>query len=213
MTLSTKDQFIKNLINELNSENENRINNNTELIDICYIISVIDQQLDNCKEFIDDITMHTYRIENYDEEYSGGYTNGRIKILIKKPNKENEYTINTYYNYIYYIEFLYDERSLGYCECEPEDKGYNDKYECCGYNCNFTAPSFRIEKITNLGYYAWDGSQSDYWEYKDKYELDNKNEEIEKIKLEQKKQELKDRISKLQEEYNKLEYGNLTLVI
>jgi len=210
---STKDQFIKNIINELNNENKNRINNNKEIIDVCYIISVVDQQIEKCKEFIDDITTHTYLIENYDEEYSEGYTNGRIKILIKKPDNENGYTINTYYNYFYYMEFLYDERPLGYCECESENEGYNEKYSCCGENCNWESPAFRIEKITDLGYHTWIGQEKDYWKYKDKYELDNKNEEIEEFKLEQKKQELKDRINKLQDEYNKLEYGNLTLVI
>ena len=69
---STKEQFIKNIINELNNENKNRINNNKEIIDVCYIISVVDQQIEKCKEFIDDITTHTYLIENYDEEYSEG---------------------------------------------------------------------------------------------------------------------------------------------
>jgi len=217
---STKENFIRNLINELNSENKNRINNNKELIDVCYIISVIDQQIENCKEFIDDITTHTYHIESYDQDYSEGYTNGRIKILIEKPNNENEYAIG-YYNYFYYMEFLYDERPLGYCDCEYEDEGYNEKYECCGYSCNFTAPSFRIEKITDLNYCTWNGSESDYWEYKEKFESNrqNNNKEVEKYKLEQKKQDLIYRIKELQDELDELEneeiikeFGSLKLV-
>ena len=119
------------------------------------------------------------------------------------------------------MEFLYDERPLGYCDCEYEDEGYNEKYECCGYSCNFTAPSFRIEKITDLNYCTWNGSESDYWEYKEKFESNrqNNNKEVEKYKLEQKKQDLIYRIKELQDELDELEneeiikeFGSLKLV-
>jgi len=227
LSTSTKDQFIKNLINELNSENENRINHNKKPLDIPYIVSVVDQQIENCKEFIDDITMHTYCINGYDEDCSGGYTNGKIRILIEKPNseKESEYMVDAYYDYCYYIEFTKDERHWGYCECTSEDKGYNEKYKCCGYGCDWNSPAFRIEKNINLGYCTWEGQERDYWEYKEQFESNeqNINEEVEKFKLEEKKQKIRDRIKELQEEYNKLEseelekekykeFGNLKLV-
>jgi len=223
MTISIKDQFIQNLINTLNDENENRINNNKKLLDVCYIVSVIDQQIENCKEFIDDITKHTYHINGYDEDYSGGYTNGKIKILIEKSDeeKESEHWADAYYNYCYYIEFLYDERHWGYCECTPEDEGYNEKHQCCGNGCDWNSPAFRIEKITDLNYCTWDGLERDYWEYQDKFNLNeqNKNKEVEKYKIEQEKQYLRDKIKELQNELDKLdnkgtqkEYGNLTIV-
>jgi len=227
MTTSAKENFIKNLINELNSENENRINHNKKPLDIPYIISVVDQQIENCKEFIDDIATHTYLINGYDEDNSMGYTNGKIRILIEKLNdeKESDYIIDAYYDYCYYIEFTKDERHWGYCECEPEDEGYNEKYRCCGNNgCDFTAPSFRIEKVINLGNYVWKGQEKDYWEYQEKFESNeqNKNKEVEKFKLEKEKQYLKDKIKELQDELDELdnkgneekrkEFGNLTLV-
>ena len=91
MTTSIKDQFIKKLISTLNNENKDRIYHDKKTLDIPYIISVIDQQIENCKEFIDDITKYTYCINGYDEDYSEGYTNGNIKILIEKPNDEEKY--------------------------------------------------------------------------------------------------------------------------
>lgn len=47
-----KDNFIEKLIIELNSENKRRIIYDKEPINICFIVSALDQQLDNCKEFI-----------------------------------------------------------------------------------------------------------------------------------------------------------------
>jgi len=220
--LSAKDQFIKNLINELNNENENRINCDKKPLDIPYIVSVVDQQIENCKEFIDDITMHTYLINGYDEDNSMGYTNGKIRILIEKSDdeKESEYMIDAYYDYCYYIEFLYDERHWGYCECTPEDEGYNEKHKCCGYGCDWSASAFRIEKVISLGGYSWKGQERDYWEYQEQFESNeqNKNKEVDKFKLEKEKQYLRDKIKELQDELNELEieenkeYGNLKLI-
>ena len=227
MTTSTKDQFIQNLINELNSENENRIYHEKKPLDIPYIISVIDQQIENCKEFIDDITRHTYCINGYDEDYSGGYTNGKIKILIEKSEdeKESEHWVDAYYDYCYYIEFLYDERYWGYCECTSEDEGYNEKYKCCGYGCDWNSPAFSIEKVVSLGNYAWVGQERDYWKYEEQFESNeqNKNEDVEMFKLEQEKQNIRNRIVELQEKLGRLEleesekekfkeFGNLKLI-
>jgi len=211
MTTSIKDQFIKKLISTLNNENKDRIYHDKKTLDIPYIISVIDQQIENCKEFIDDITRHTYCINGYDEDYFGGYTNGKIEISIEKLDEEKENEYEVYYNYYYCIEFLYDERHWGYCECEPEDEGYNEKYKCCGNGCDFTAPAFSIKKVISLGNYSWEGQEKDYWEYKEKFEANEKNinEEVEKYKSKQKKQYLIDRIIELQEEFDKLELKEL----
>jgi len=185
--LSTKDQFIQNLINTLNNENKNRIYHDKKPLNIPYIVSVIDQQIENCKEFLDDITKHTYDINSYDEDYSGGYTNGKITILIEKPKdkeEESEYINNAYYNHCYHIEFLHDERHWGYCECTPKDEGYNENYRCCGMGCDWNSPAFSIKKVISLGNYSWEGQEKDYWEYKEKFEANEKNinEEVEKYK-------------------------------
>jgi len=205
MITSTKEQFIQDLINTLNDENENRINNNKTSLDICFMVSVIDQQIENCKEFLDDITKNTYYINGYDEDYSGGYTNGKITILIRKlDNNKEEYV--DYYNYYYCIEFNWDERHLGYCECTSKDKNYNDKHKCCGIECDFIAPSLNISKIINLGNYSWEGQEKDYWRYEDQFKINEqyKNKEIIKFRIKQKRKQLKDKIVKLKKELEKL---------
>jgi len=208
--MEIKDKFIKDLVEKLNDVNERQlIYNNKSPIDVCYVVSVIDQQIKNYKEFLDDIAKFTYCINGYDEDTSGGYTNGKIRILIEKPEeeKESDYMVDAYYDYCYFIEFSNDERMWGYCQCTPEDGGYNSKYNCCGNGCDWNAPSFRLTKEIYLGYSSWNGQESDYWQYKEQFESDeqNKNNEVEKFKKEQRKQNLKNRIEELQKEIRILE--------
>ena len=61
-------------------------------------------------------------------------------------------------NFSYKIEFINNDRYLGYCECKPEDEGYKKDKDCCGYKCDWTAPSFSIEKTIFLGKNSWNGS-------------------------------------------------------
>ena len=127
--MSIKEKFIRDLIDELNDINENRITyENKRPIDVCRVVSVIDQQLENCKEFIEDITEHTYHINRYEESH--GFTYPKIRILIEKNDSEKNPNYVEYYdthNYCYYIEFTNDERYSGYCECTPNDSGYNEE--------------------------------------------------------------------------------------
>lgn len=205
-----KDNFIRSLIDELNDINEReRVYYDKNPIDVCYIVSVIDQQLENCKEFMDVIENKKWLINGYDEDSSGGYTNGRIRILIEKPDeeKESEYMVDAYENYCYYIEFRYDERPWGYCECNSDYEGYNPKYNCCGTGCDWVAPAFKITKEIDMYYGSWNGYEKDYWEYKEKFEQneENKNAEVEKYKKEQTKEFLLKQIKELQNKLVKLD--------
>lgn len=207
--MSIKEKFIKDLISELNDANERQLDyENKRTIDVCYVVSVIDQQLEDCKEFLEDITKNAYHINGYDEDTSGGYTNGKIRILIEKPDseKESNYMVDAYYDYCYYIEFTKDERSWGYCQCSSGDIGYNADHDCCGSGCDWTAPSFNIEKSICLGGGMWNGQAKDYWKYKDKFNLNeqNKNNEVEKFKLKQRKESLQNQIAELKIELEKL---------
>ena len=207
--MSVKEKFIRDLISELNDINENRITyENKHLIDVCRVISVIDQQLENCKEFLDDITDHAYHINGYEE--SNGFTHPRIRIFIEKNDSEKDHEYIEYYdqhNYCYYIEFTNDERYSGYCECTPNDSGYNEKYGCCGRGCDWVAPAFSLEKSINLGGRVWKGQERDYWKYKDKFNRNeqNKNDEVEKYQLEEQRKNIKSQIAELKKKLEELE--------
>jgi hypothetical protein len=122
--MDIKEKFIKNLINELNDINERQLKEDSQ-IDVCWLVSAVDQQIDECKEFMNTISKYQYHINGYEEDHSQGYTNGKIRILIEKPDeeKESDYMMDAYYDYCYYIEFRDDERMWGYCECAPGMSG------------------------------------------------------------------------------------------
>jgi hypothetical protein len=202
--MSIKDKFIRDLIDELNDVNERQlIYNNKTPIDVCYIVSVIDQQIENCEEFINDILKNKYYINGYDEDTSGGYTNGRIRVLVEKPDeeKESEYMMDAYYDYCYYIDFLLDERYWGYCECSPKDEDYNEQHKCCGNGCDWVAPAFSVTKSIGLVSGKWNGQERDYWEYEEKFKANeqNKNAEVEKYEKEENRKRIENQIKDLQE--------------
>lgn len=206
--MSIKEKFISDLIAELNRENESRVCNDKSPVDVCFVTSVVDQQLDNCKKFLDDITEHTYCINGYEKDTEDYYSNGKVRILIEKPESEREsnYMFDAFYDYCYYIEFTEDERNWGYCQCSPGDNGFNEEHGCCGNGCDWHAPEFRIEKVISLDSGRWSGSESDYWEYKKRFESkeQNKNDEVEKYKIEEKRKYLQEQIADLKKKLAEL---------
>jgi hypothetical protein len=204
-----KEKFIQELINELNRENEGRIYYDKKPLDICYMVSVIEQKIEECEEFMQELSNKKWVINGYDEDYINGYTNGEIRILIEKPEeeKESEYLVDAFEDYCYYIEFLFDERMWGYCQCTPEDEGYNEKYKCCGVGCDWVAPAIRITKEVDLGYYKWEGYERDYWEYEKQFykKEENKSKKVEEYKKQQRIKEIQRQIKQLQEELEKLQ--------
>jgi len=191
--MTVKEQFIRNLIDVLNEINGELVSNNKNPIDVCYVVSVIDQQIESCKEFMEDITQNKYRIYGFkrdDENY-----NGSIKVLIKKSNYE------------YLINFTEDERMFGYCECTSGDKYYNSKYQCCGFQCDWYAPAFELKKIINLNGLRWVGLRRDYWAYEEQFEVNekNKNDDVEKHRKEQEKKYIENQIKEWQEKLKNLE--------
>ncbi len=189
--ISVKEKFIQDLIQYLNDVNSREIENGKKpLFDVCFTVSVIDQNLGNYTEFLENIS-NGYELSGCFKSINY-YSKGTIRILTSKN---------------YYIEFINDERYMGYCQCKPEDEGYNEKYKCCGKKCDFIAPAFRLYEEVDLRYSTWDGLEKDYWTYKEKFEINekNKNEEVERFKKEKKKQEIEDKIMKLQVELMEIE--------
>ena len=190
--MSVKDQFIKDLINKLNDINESR----EKKLNICYLVSVIDQQIEKCTEFIYAISEYQYYIE---EDCTNRYTQGRIKVFIEDIDDD-------YYKFCYNIEFTYDERLWGYCQCTPNDEEYNAEHDCCGCGCDWYATAFRITKEIDLGNFAWDGYEKDYWQYEKEFKLKQSDiaEELERLEKEKLKQSIEDQIAELQERLKQL---------
>ncbi|MGJ0846505.1 hypothetical protein ACR77J_07445 [Tissierella praeacuta] len=196
-----KDKFIMTLVDELNEINKDRTYNNKFPLDICFMTSVLDQQLENCKEFMGILENKNWLINGYERDEDDYYTNGRIRVLIEKPKEERKsgFLVDTYENYCYYIEFLEDNRPWGDCRCNSDYEEYNPKYKCCGIGCDWVAPAFRIVKEIDVHYDKWDGYEKDYWSYKERFE------ENEKITKQQEKEQILDHIKKLQDRLSELE--------
>lgn len=165
-------KFINDLTEALKDENDSLkySNQDEELIDIPYLIAPISQHLHKYTEFINEISTHNYCINGYDKDNTGGYTNGRIRILIEKEHTDDScMEFERYGDYCYYIEFEYDDRYWGYCQCTSDMTDYRDDKGCCGHGCDFVAPAFRVTKEYNLGYDSWSGDEHDLWKFEDNF--------------------------------------------
>lgn len=188
----TKDKFIEYLIKELNHENKIRLNLGNKPVNVCFIVSIIDKEIENCNEFIKDITDNEYIIYVHLEPIY--YTDGYCDIGINNMP------------YYYRINFLFREKFLGYCMCSPEDSLYNKAHKCIGINCDWSAPAFEIAKIEPLGSAEWNEYQKEYWKYEEEFKQKENNiiKEIEDYEKKQRVNNIKDKINKLQQELNML---------
>ena len=170
-----------------------------DTINIPFWISVLYQNL--CEEkyegFLNDLKTFEYQLYF---DFTGARED-RNRLIIDF-NKEN---------YAYLIELEYEGRHLGYCQCAPLDNGYNEKYSCCGENCDWNAPKFTISKKLYIGTNSFNGTQKEYWKFKEQYydiELKDETKDLlEKIdKVNSQKEKLEEELLLL---YNELE--SLTL--
>lgn len=202
--------FIEEVITELKNESSYAAYYEKKEIDIPYLIAPLKQNLhkDEYKNFISDLTKYEYWV-NYEEDNSGGYTNGRVDVFLidRVANTQNTISlISSTQNFHYSIEFTIDERRLGYCDCTPEDDGYQVDKCCCGYGCDWDAPAFNIKKIEHIGNSSWAGFERNYWEFEDDfYKSDDElsKEKAEKDKAEKLKN-LESELSRIQDEISKL---------
>ena len=148
-----KEEFINKVIECLEYENDDREYHSKSKLDIPFMIAPLSQSLDNFKYMLNDLKIHEYGI--YYEEQENYYNNGAIYIQLYKNNSElieEELEEKEYYDtdfpmdYTYKINFESDQRYGGYCQCSENDKDYDSRYDCCGHGCDWTAPSYSIEK-------------------------------------------------------------------
>lgn len=57
----------------------------------------------------------------------------------------------------------------GYCDCSPDAEGYDNRYGCCGYGCDWDAPRIDVCMVKHLGSNEFKGCEHDIWDLEDKY--------------------------------------------
>lgn len=181
-----KEELIKCVVEYINELNKGLIRDNKNLIDVCFIAAIIDQQYEKFVSMVSDLSDKKVDIRYHRSKHFSKF--GSITIHPFKPDSEivedSTPWRERFLDYHYEIEIFMDERDWGYCQCKSSDPGYNEKYFCCGNGCDWSAPAMRVQKIFDLGVAVWDGFEKDYWAYKEQFETDeaNRNAELEEMK-------------------------------
>ena len=203
-------KFLDNLAREIADWNEaNKPNPNTYEAPVPFYISALWNQFkfhsEKYKEFFEDVK-NEYSYQIIPNEYGDMY-------MVNLWSKTNQYedfdewlTPPDFKNYHYEFHFSYEERYLGYCECQPGDEDYNEDYQCCGHGCDWNAPAVRVYKCYDVDNGVWNGDEHDYWDfedafYKDDLELKARIEEEAKL---QRIKELEKQIASYQNDLDKL---------
>lgn len=202
-------RFLDRLIEELKATNEDREYQNTyeddnkKILDIPFLVSCL------WEAFIIDPNTYSDFIKCLNESY--GY-----QIHITEP-VNNDYGIckaivgfhvsDKVYEgleeYQYEIEFYYEPREWGYCQCTSDMKDYREDKDCCGHGCDWWAPSIEIRKSFKIGNHSWNGDEHDYWEFEDEFYADDK-ELADKKATEEKTRMIEELKRRIESDSNKL---------
>lgn len=165
--------------------------------DACGYFETIKQHLDKLSSILSDCERYEINL-HFEEDTTNAYTNGKIFVYLWQKAKESE----TYPTHHYEIELCRDERYWGYCECSPDDPDYNPKYECCGYRCDWVAPSVNVKRVEDIASFSFDGYKKDMWALREKWEEEHR--ELEELKKQIKIKHIEDQIAELQAKLNEL---------
>lgn len=199
-------KFLDNLVREIADWNEvNKSNPNTYEAPVPFYVAALWNQFKFHSEkyagFFDDIKdENPYQI--VPNEYGDIYS----VILLEKNDAGKWYLDENCKNYHYEIHFSYDERYLGYCECQPGDEDYNEDYQCCGHGCDWDAPAVAVYKCYGVDNGVWNGDEHDYWYFEDAFYKDDLElkARIEEEAKRQRIKELEKQIASYQNDLNKL---------
>lgn len=199
--------FINGLLNDIAEEMEefNELNNENE-ISIPFYMTVISQAFlsGEYEEFLRELKENVYSIELSNV---GGYYNTVVFSILSKKDEDDE----SYNQWWYNMELDSFDNWCGYCECNINDKDYNIEHQCCGINCDWNVPEFRLIKCESVGEYRFKGKQRDLWDAEDRFttkRTELKKEEELKVKKSELIYEIESRkkeINALQELLNQLE--------
>lgn len=191
-----KEDFISIVVEEMKNTN---LFSKSEIVDA---LVVLEQRLGEYEVFLEDLKRYADDLYVWvDKDKENYYELARIHVGFSQ-------------KYSYDIIINDKEEMIGYCMCEETDEDYNEKYKCCGKECDWYRPSFFIKKTKYIARRVdFEGQQRDYWKAQEKF-IDKYFEEEEKIeqeKNEKRNQLLKDIayyeqfIQNLQEQLKNLE--------
>lgn len=205
----TLQKFLERLAEDLKSENEDREyenlseDNKYQILDIPFLISSLWEAFRAEPNTYSDFTKCLNKAYDYqiaivepDNDYYG-----ICKAIVGFHVSDKVY--EGLEEYQYEIEFHYDPRDWGYCQCKPTDKDYREDKDCCGHGCDWWAPAFEIRKSYIMGRHSWDGDEHDYWDFEDDFYKDDKE-------LADKKAE-EDRLREIKELKNQIETASKKL--
>ena len=198
----TLQKFLEILKDDLESENENREYENLSeddkysILNIPFLISSL------WEAFRSEPNTYSDFIECLNKAYD-------YQLLITEPDNDYYGICKAIINfcvsdkmcdgtgdYQYEINFNYDPRDWGYCECTSDMEDYREDKHCCGHGCDWGASAFEIRKSYIMGRHSWNGDEHDYWDFEDDFYKDDKElaEQEEERRKELEIKELKARI-------------------
>ena len=191
----TLQKFLERLKDDLESENENREYENLSeddkysILNIPFLISSLWEAFraepNTYSDFIECLNKaYDYQIliTEPDNDYYG-----ICKAIISFCISDKMY--DGAEDYQYEINFNYDPRDWGYCECTPDMEDYREDKHCCGHGCDWWAPAFEMRKSFGVSNHKWHGDEHDYWEFEDEFYASDK-ELAEKIEKERREKEI-----------------------
>lgn len=192
--------FLDRLAEDLKSENKDKEYEKSSEDDKCQILNI---------PFLISSLWEAFRAEpnTYSDFIKCLNESCDYQIFITKPDDDYYGICKVIVNFIsetgwmsdeyqYEINFLYDPREWGYCECTSDMPDYREDKHCCGHGCDWWAPAFEIRKSFSMGNHSWNGDEHDYWDFEDEFyagdkELADKKAEEDKLRM---IKELKSRI-------------------
>ena len=199
---STLQKFFNELIRAIKSENEERrgFKKPKRELDIPFLVSTLFQSMtkneDRYKEFLSNLEKYSdYQITIHK---SNNDWNGIVDAFVNliKYTNDGDMIDCDIPDFDYELQFFYDERHWGYCQCTPDMEDYREDKQCCGHGCDATFCSFSLHKILNVTTDEWHGDEHDYWDFEDEFYKEDRElaEKKEKERKEREIVELKARI-------------------
>lgn len=207
----TLQRFLEDLKDTLESENESREYENLSeddrysILNIPFLISPLWEafraESNTYSDFIECLNK-SYDYQIFITEPDNDYY-GICKAIISFCASETIY--DGVEDYQYEINFNYDPRDWGYCECTPDMDDYREDKHCCGHGCDASFCEFELHKILHIAKDTWHGDEHDYWDFEDEFyasdkELaDKKAEEDRERKIRNLKETIEEATKKLAE--------------